>query len=79
MADWSYDLSAAPDGDEIILAFTAGDFESRVLARCAWFPTAKKGVKVKDWASTYNGERLPAEWSVYAWIEAPIPPDPDGF
>lgn len=79
MADWSYDLAAAPEEDEVLLAFAVGDDVSRVLARRAWFPSDEKGVKVQGWASTFTGERLPAEWSIFAWTEAPVPPDPDGF
>lgn len=79
MTIWSYDMAAAPEEDEVILAFQVGGDQSRILARRAWFDTEVAGERVLAWTSTYTGERLPAEWSVYAWMVAPIPPDPGGF
>lgn len=60
---WSADLSAAPDGVQLLLAFNVGAVQTIAIA------IRKQGA----WRSAWDDTLIP--WTPYCWAD-PTPPDP---
>lgn len=73
MTDWSFDLDAVQDDDEVILALALGQDQARMLARPHWFDDGPD-TRTRGWQCTVTGRRIDYA-RPYAWTPAPIPPD----
>lgn len=74
----SHDFDTVPEATEVLLFCATGRGETVCLARLHWFvETAddKTQERVLRWQSTWDGARVPAEWTPYAWatFDAPDP------
>lgn len=78
----STDLDALKEGEQVLLFCLVGTQITCCLARLHWFADEDSGkttTRTLAYQSTWNGDRLPAEWKPYAWatFEAPDPAGAD--